>query len=156
MSDLGRFADATHADSVVMSGSKNDFYDLDLQRNFPRDRFRSNPYETVDSISRERHPVQVLEERDRTRYREERVRWLAQVYGTHLPLRLLFEEHIMREVYRPVTVRSSCLGWEVLSGAIETLQPGEFHARAGRLESLDERVLDVHLAMEKRMGLEHD
>ncbi|KAF6002138.1 hypothetical protein CCYA_CCYA11G3163 [Cyanidiococcus yangmingshanensis] len=134
-----------------------DFYDLDLTKHsLPRDRLRKDPYETLESVSRERHPVEVLQQQDAVRASEDRLHWLAQVYGTHLPLRLLLEEQIMRKIYRPGGFSASSLGLEVLSGSIETLEPSEYLNQPELSEFLDARAYDVHAPMERRYGLNLD
>lgn len=140
-----------------MKGYDEDFCDVDIVRGtLPHDRLREDPHATLQSVGRERHPVEVLQQQQGVGAREERLHWLAQVHGAHLPLRLLLEEQVMRRIYRPGGLSASFLGLEVLNGSIENIEPGEFFSQTDLNEFLDSRTHEVHSCMERKFGLELD
>ena len=103
------------------------------------------------------HPVAWSQAEGRRREREERLAWMAQTYGAHVPMRLLMEEEAMRQAQNADGALRDVpsLGWEVLSGALETLEWEEVldrpEEREGREASGEQ--LPVHVAMERWHGV---
>mmetsp|Transcript_16753 Transcript_16753/g.43343 ORF Transcript_16753/g.43343 Transcript_16753/m.43343 type:complete len:149 (-) Transcript_16753:361-807(-) len=95
------------------------------------------------------HPVESIEQSWRERELDSKLTMLGQVYGAHVPMRKRMEAQIVSRAGRLPGLASSNLGLEVLMNTHEDMEFDDF---LGEPAFVTEGV-DVHLAMEKRLGM---
>ncbi|RIB12506.1 proteasome maturation factor UMP1 [Gigaspora rosea] len=69
------------------------------------------------------------------------------IYGIHAPIRHLMERSIVSRMQRLPGLPSSNFGMEILMGKDETIEFEDF------LNELSTEIVDVHTAMEQKLGI---
>eukprot|EP00455_Lapot_gusevi_P019392 TRINITY_DN2076_c0_g1_i1.p2 TRINITY_DN2076_c0_g1~~TRINITY_DN2076_c0_g1_i1.p2 ORF type:complete len:149 (-),score=51.49 TRINITY_DN2076_c0_g1_i1:218-610(-) len=111
----------------------------------PVDVLRQGPGSLKGQVSAV-HPVQLIEQKLPKQQMRSRKMMMAQIHGSHLPMRMEMEEAILGQFRRLPGLQSSMLGLNTMLQRDETI---EFNDFLGDPQN-DERQVDLNALMERR------
>ena len=97
-----------------------------------------------------KHPVQAIQEQHSSRASASQAQMLRDLYGVAVPARHSIETQILDRFARLPGLPSSKLGLEALTGELDEFR---FESYLGLPENSEEPSVDLHSAMEKKLGL---
>lgn len=121
----------------------------------PGDQLKKGVFHSVRSKVDAKHVVEKVQLGEGYGGTHDKLQSLADVYGSHVPLRLLFEENILRGFRRPGGFSNEFFGLEILSGKVEDLEWEDVLDRPEEREAELVRE-DLHTTMERWNGMGRD